>query len=163
MPEAQNNNEQSSGGGAKKILMLLALTNVASLGGLAYFVMTKGTDSVEATPALEMAEEPKEDVPIAPTANIGAFTINLADPGQSRYLKAILKAQVSNSDTMKEIEAREHEIRDIVISYLSSLTVKETQGARSKSAIRVNLQKRLNKILRSGEVTGVFLTEFVTQ
>lgn len=164
MADQDNNANEQSGGGSKMLLIALAVTNLLSLGGLAYFVVIGGGDEANATPT-EMSEpepaQPEED--LGPTVALGTFNITLADPGQNRYLKAVLKARMSNSDVLEEIDGRNPELRDRVIDYLSSLTVKETQGVRSKSTIRQNLKKRINNILRTGEVESVFLTEFVTQ
>lgn len=161
----QENNPKAESGGSKMLLVALAVTNLLSLGGLAYFVVMGGGDQASAGIPQEVSEPeaPQEVVEVGPTVDIGTFSITLADPGQNRYLKAILKARVSANPVMEEVEGREPEIRDRVIDYLSSLTVKETQGAAAKSTIRSNLKKRINNILRSGEVENIFLTEFVTQ
>lgn len=158
----QDKKDSATGGGSKKLLAALAVTNILSLGGLAYFVFVEdGNQAVagEAAPASE-TETPAQ---LGPTVDLGTYNITLADPGQNRYLKAILKARVSNDAVVEEIEARTPELRDRVIDFLSSLTVKETQGAQSKSSIRANIEKRIDNILRTGEVESIFLTEFVTQ
>lgn len=160
----QDKKENAGAGSSKALLAALALTNLLSLGGLAYFVVLQGgEDAVAALPAEESGSPQEQEVKSGPTAELGTFNITLNDPGQNRYLKAVLKGRVSSNDVLKEIEGREPEIRDRVIDYLSSLTVKETQGARSKSSIRENLKKRINNLLRTGELESVFLTEFVTQ
>lgn len=166
MAENDKNNQQNSeGGGSKLPLIALALTNVLSLGGLAYFILTGGGDQASANTPSNVAEKaPTEEVEArGPTVDLGTYNITLADPGQNRYLKAILKARVNDSGAVEEIDSREPEMRDRIIDFLSSLTVKETQGSVAKSTIRANLKKRLNNILRSGEIENIFLTEFVTQ
>ncbi len=167
MADKDQNENAPPAGGSKKILLALGLTNILTLGGLGYFVAVKGADSANA--ATEQAPEEEKVVPnefekeLGPTVELGTFTINLADASQNRYLKAILKGSVNTEVTQEEVEAREPQIRDVIISYLSSLTVKETQGARAKATIRDNLRKRLNNILRTGEIEKIYLTEFVTQ
>ena len=161
----QEKDQKDKSGGSKMLLIALALTNLLSLGGLAYFVVMQGTDPAEAGPPPDMSEteEVSNSMEVGPTVALGTFNITLADPGQNRYLKAILKSRVRGDGVLTEIEERDPEIRDRVIDYLSSLSVKETQGARAKSNIRENLKKRINNILRTGEIESVFLTEFVTQ
>lgn len=162
----QDKNNKAESKGSMMPLIALALTNLLSLGALAYFVFVDGGDEASASlPSNMAAAGPSEEMgaPLGPTVDLGTFNITLADPGQNRYLKAILKGRVSSGDVLEEIEGREPEIRDRVIDFLSSLTVKETQGAAGKGTIRENLRKRINNILRTGEVESVFLTEFVTQ
>lgn len=163
----QDNNGNAQAGGSKMPLLALAFTNLLSLGGLAYLVLVDGGDQAAAggAPAGDVAPpaDEVEAAPMGPLVELGTYSITLADPGQNRYLKAVLKGRVDGGDAVEEIEAREPEVRDRIIDYLSSLTVKETQGSTSKSVIRKNLEKRINNILRSGEVESIFLTEFVTQ
>ncbi|MBX2811648.1 MAG: flagellar basal body-associated FliL family protein [Myxococcales bacterium] len=160
----QNNDQKEKQGGSKMLLLALVLTNILSLGGLGYLIVTNGGAAATAdTEVAPLVEEELEAPVVGPTVALGTYNITLADPSQNRYLKAILKARVSDGDVLEEIEQRDPEIRDRIIDYLSSLSVKETQGARAKSSIRENLKKRINNILRTGEVNGIFLTEFVTQ
>ncbi len=100
---------------------------------------------------------------LGPTVMVGKFTINLNDPGQPRYLKSRIDVEVSSGATSDELKARKPQIRDLVLSYLSSLSIEATYGAKSKQEIRKNLKKRLNSVLTTGEIRRVFLTEFVTQ
>jgi flagellar basal body-associated protein FliL len=95
--------------------------------------------------------------------SLGAFVINLNDPGASRYLKAVIKADVSSAAVAIEIASREAQLRDTVIGFLSGLTLRETQGPRAKALIRESLTRRLNNLLTEGEVRQVYFTEFVTQ
>lgn len=162
----QEDNQKAQSGGSKMLLVALALTNLLSLGGLAYLVVVgQGPGVSTAAPPLDDAVPPDSapDAEVGPTVELGTFNITLADPGQNRYLKAILKARLGDADLTEEVKSRDAQIRDRVIDYLSSLTVKETQGSRSKAAIRENLKKRINIILTTGEIKGVYLTEFVTQ
>lgn len=94
---------------------------------------------------------------------LGAFVINLNDPMHPAYLKASLTAELASVELEVEVKSREPQIRDAVISYLSSLTLKETQGPVAKANIRDGVRRRLNNILTSGEVKQVYLTDFVTQ
>ena len=100
---------------------------------------------------------------LGPVAHIGTFTINLNEPGHPRYLKTMLDVEVDSARAKEEVKARTPQIRDITISYLSSLTLDRTRGAKAKVEIRRDIRKRINKVLTSGEARRVFLVEFVTQ
>ena len=100
---------------------------------------------------------------LGPMVKLGDFVVNLNNPGQSRYLKISLRAEVSDSRTRDELRAREPQMRDVVISYLSSLPIKQTYGARAKAGIRDNIRRRLNQLLTTGEVKRIFYTDFMTQ
>jgi flagellar protein FliL len=160
MPKDERSNPDTD----KKSMMvpILLATNVLSLGGgIALFFFASGSGA-ELVATEEPVDGPKQ-TKWAPTVDVGNFTINLANPGTSRYLKAVVKASVSSEQTKVEVEKRNAQLRDVIISYLSSLQLEETQGARAKEDIRENLRKRINNLLRTGEATDIFFTEFVTQ
>ena len=191
--ENQESQPRGGGGGGKLMILGLLLCNLLSLGGLAAFVLLGSSpppaDAEPADPLADEAEGDKEDgdgkadkkdgeagqgdgeevdMPsgsgdLGPTVKLGEFIINLNDPGNPRYLKISLKAEVSADEAKNELRSREPQVRDIVISYLSSLSIKETYGARAKATIRDNIQRRLNHILTTGEVKRVFFTNFMTQ
>lgn len=160
------NAEEASAQPAKKSLLvpILVTTNLLAIGGIvAVLVLGPKLWAQAADRPKEREEQIVESATLGPTVNIGNFTINLSDPGPPRYLKAVVKASVSSERTQQEVEARNPQLRDAILSYLSSLMLADTQGARAKETIRDNLRKRLNNVLRTGEVTDIFFTEFVTQ
>lgn len=182
---AKNEVDRGAKPGASKVLVALVVCNLLTVGGLGGYILfgsgSRGAaaaseeaapeaGAVEGEPAKGNGKEQrsKESTGVSasaggPTANLGSFVINLSDPGASRYLKAVLKAEVSSPATGDELGQREAQVRDAIISYLSSLTLRETQGARAKAQIRESIQQRVNNLLQTGELRQVFFTEFVTQ
>ncbi|MGF1510200.1 MAG: flagellar basal body-associated protein FliL [Myxococcota bacterium] len=151
----------------KKSLLVPILigTNILTLGGVVAALLLAGSSAPSTAEPLEGSDVPQEPATVGAgiTAEVGSFTINLRDPGSPRYLKAAIKAEVSSETTKEEVRDRDAKIRDVTISYLSSLALTDTQGARAKEDIRENLRKRINNILTTGEAYDIFLTEFVTQ
>jgi len=161
-----NAEEAQAPAAAKKSLLIpiLLTTNLLAIAGIVVVLVLGPKLWAQSAPAEGTEEQaPVEAASLGPTVNVGNFTINLSDPGPPRYLKAVVKATVSSQRTQAEVEARNPQIRDVVLSYLSSLLLKDTQGARAKQTIRDNLRKRINNILRTGEVQDIFFTDFVTQ
>ncbi len=165
-------------GGLGAFIMLSGSSESAAADSAAASSAAKADATVEgedgeaaaADPPAADGDKPNEEegssysaTDLGPTVKLGAFVINLNDPGHPRYLKVTLKAEVSARETKNELRARDPQVRDIVISYLSSLKIKETYGARAKATIRDNIQRRLNHILTTGEVRRVFFTDFMTQ
>jgi len=153
------------------LVPILIITNVLSLGGVGavWFLGPQTTAPAEAKEGegegadgeAEGGEVTKPDFGIP--VKVGTFTINLADQDSPRYLKVVVQAAVSSERTKEEVQHREPQMRDITISYLSSLTLSDTKGARAKEDIRESLRKRMNNMLQTGEVEDIFFTEFVTQ
>jgi flagellar FliL protein len=146
------------------LIPILITTNLLAIAGIVV-VLVLGPKLWAQPTEPEKAEEEQlvESATLGPTVDIGNFTINLSDPGPPRYLKAVVKGTVSSERTQAEVQARNPQLRDVILSYLSSLTLKDTQGARAKQTIRDNLRKRINNLLRTGEIEDIFFTDFVTQ
>jgi len=165
-------NEEQAAPKKSLLVPILVVTNALSIAGVAavYFLGTPAPQEASAKEEEEGADAPEgEDSPFPAAAefgipvDMGSFTINLADADGPRYLKVVVKVTVSAEETEEEVKYREAQMRDVVISYLSSLTLDDTKGARAKEDLRESLRKRMNNLLRSGEVMDVFFTEFVTQ
>lgn len=177
------------GGGSKLIVIILVVLNLVSMGGFGAYVVLGGSQQAEPEAQVDLDDEgdakdgkaegagegegkegeagkAKDAIPdgvLGPMVELGTFTINLNSMGDPRYLKAVLKAEVSSEEVGEEIKKREPQLRDMIISYLSSLTIKDTYGAKAKARIRDNIERRVNQVLVSGEVRRVFLTDFMTQ
>jgi len=94
---------------------------------------------------------------------LNSFVVTLNEPGEPRYLKISLSAEVSSLEIQAELQRRSAEIRDSLISYFSSLSLKMTQGVRGKQKIRKQAAEHINTVLMSGSVNRVFISEFITQ
>lgn len=125
-----------------------------------------GKDKGDAAKADAEAAAAKADADtgdLGPVEMIGKFTINLADRTTSRYLRVVVSAELSSADTVEELKSRNAQLRHLTIAYLSSLKLKETQGAGALEELRGGLEKRFNNVLTTGTVRQVYFTDFVTQ
>lgn len=184
MAEEESTSEEKSGGGggSKLLIIILIAMNFLTLAGVAAFVLLGRSSPEPAAVAAAEGEEgaeggaetdgekegdpEKPDEPaevLGPIVKLGIYTINLNSMGEARYLKADIQAEVSSEETSEEVKMRTPQIRDMLISYLSSLTIKDTYGAKAKARIRDNIERRVNQVLVSGEVRRVFFTDFMTQ
>ena len=62
-----------------------------------------------------------------------------------------------------EIAEREPQIRDILIEILSKRTVEEISVLSAREELRAEIKTAVNHLLVSGEVVGVYLSNFVLQ
>ncbi|RJX27858.1 MAG: hypothetical protein C4554_03625 [Dethiobacter sp.] len=91
------------------------------------------------------------------------FTVNLADAGQRRYLKATVELGYSSKGLTKEIEKNAAEIRDLIIELFRSRTVSEINASEGTNGLRMELKAELNERLKSGEILEIYFTEFIIQ
>jgi flagellar FliL protein len=58
---------------------------------------------------------------------------------------------------------RRSQVRDILISVLSSKTSKELKSPEGKEALKQELKERVNSVLAKGQIARVYFTEFAIQ
>ena len=97
------------------------------------------------------------------SATLDPFVVNLDEPGSSRYLKTSLELEVRGVSAADRLEQRKREVRDELLSYLSGLTVADTQGEANKSRIRSELKERVDRIVGDDMVARLYFTDFVVQ
>ncbi|MDI3281337.1 MAG: flagellar basal body-associated FliL family protein [Bacillota bacterium] len=108
--------------------------------------------------------EMKEREELGPTAKIGDFTVNLADEGVVRhYVRTGVVLEVTNQQTLLELGQRDPQIKDAIISVLSSKTTADIRTPEGKAALRQEIADRINAFLNNGRVRRVYFTDFVFQ
>lgn len=171
-----------------KMVVLLLLVNILLVGGLAAYLFLFGglnggkakTNGKEGEAAVAAEGEKKEGGgeakegsggeggavkggPMGPVVEFDPFIVNLDEAGQTRYLKTTLQFEMSNAQAAAETKSRTVAIRDLVITYLSSLNFTQTQGQVNKEIIRTSIIKRVNTLIKEGEVKNLYFTDFVIQ
>ncbi|MCX8085091.1 MAG: flagellar basal body-associated FliL family protein [Calditerrivibrio sp.] len=95
--------------------------------------------------------------------SMGAIIVNLADQGVQRYLKVQIALELDNPKLEEEMKKREPQIKDIIISVLSSKTVADVNTPQGKIALKQEIIKRANMVIVEGEITDLFFSEFIVQ
>lgn len=100
-------------------------------------------------------------------ANNGPLTIdglvlNPAGSGASRFLIATLVLE-TDDQARSELQARDAEARDMLLTVLSSMTVEELTDISQRNVIRETLRSALNDMLAREGVHRIFLPQFVIQ
>jgi flagellar FliL protein len=110
-----------------------------------------------------MAEPKKPEPVILPVFALKPFVVNLADKKSRRYLKVTMKLELSNEELLEEVDKRRAQLRDVVLTLLSSKTAAEISTLEGKFLLRQDIIKRVNVNLVTGKVTKVYWEEFVVQ
>ncbi len=169
MAEEEKEVQEEEGGKKKSklkliIILLLLLVILGGAGAGAYFFFLKGGDEAQ-TEEKAKKDNKKAEMKneIGPLYSFDAFIVNLADPGGNRYLKVSMQAEVDNEKVMEELEKRKPQIRDIVLTVLSSKTYSEISTAQGKLALKQEIMRRINLALSTGSVVNIYFMEFVAQ
>jgi flagellar protein FliL len=128
---------------------------------------SSGGDEHASAPAQEHAPPPSaasgHGATVSNTFELETFVVNINDGERDRFLKLKPELELSDPAAGEELKARMPQVKDIVISLLSSQSFSQIRTIEGKDALREELMLRLNALLRSGKVSRVFFTEFVVQ
>ena len=154
MPEEKDN-------GLKRLIIIaVSIVIVLSLIG---FIMIKFVNPESVNMNIgdnnEKEEQAKE---IGPTYELGGFTVNFTDQQNYNFLKASITFEVSHDKLNEELNKREPQIRDLVISILRSQTPEDIK-APSTQSIKDEIRTKVNDNLNTGEVENVWFTQLVIQ
>lgn len=161
---------------AKKPILLILVVAVLAVGagaGGAFFFLggtappsaAAGTEEGEAgtgegEPESEQAagEEFQERV-----LSLDPFITNITGDGYARLLKMRIDLECDSVETRDEATARSPQLRDSVLTLLSSKRLADITGFEGKSLLKDDLRERMNQVLTTGQVRSVLITEFVVQ
>lgn len=153
----------------KLILFSLIVVFLVVAGFLAYLFLFSNNAAIQTETALPADATDVRTTPAAKGSSIGplysfdTFIVNLADPGGIRYLKVSMQAEVDSNKVIEEIDKRNPQVRDLILTVLSSKTYAEVSTPQGKIALKQEIIRRLNLILTTGTVRNIFFTEFVSQ
>jgi flagellar FliL protein len=91
------------------------------------------------------------------------FLVNLMDPGQLRYLKITLHVETNQEKVEEEYEKRLPQLRDAILTILSSKNYNDIMNSEGKNALREEIKGRMNQLLVRVKVQNIYFTEFVVQ
>lgn len=150
---------------SKKGLFIIIIIAVLVLGGGgfgAYWFLVR-TPPPTAAELAEIEASKKPEPVILPVFALKPFVVNLADKKSRRYLKVTMKLELSNEELLDEVDKRRAQLRDVVLTLLSSKTAAEISTLEGKFLLRQDIIKRVNVNLVTGKVTKVYWEEFVVQ
>ncbi len=104
----------------------------------------------------------KTEKSIGPTYELGNFTVNLANSGGYKFVKASITAEISDKKVIEELDKRKPQIRDIIICILRSQDIQDIENPEGNK-LKELIQERINNIIDNGKITSVWFTQFVVQ
>jgi flagellar FliL protein len=91
------------------------------------------------------------------------FLVNLADPGQPRYLKITLHVESNQEKGNEEYEKRLPQLRDAILTILSSKNYNDIMSSEGKTSLREEIKSKMNQLLIGLKMQNIYFTEFVVQ
>lgn len=161
----------AEGGGkdkSKLLIIIIAVILILGAGGGAafYFLvlpkMIEADKPAESKDATVDAESEAQMASLGSTAELPPFIVNLSG-GTGRYLKVAIVLKLSTDKVSEEISNRQPQIKDAVITVLSSKAPEEILTVQGKYDLKGEIMKRINVFLTTGVVRELYFVEFVVQ
>ena len=147
-------------GGKTKLLIIGALIVLGGGGAAAFYVMR--TPAAHDGEKAAVAAKPKESGLIT----LEPFTVNLADPGGSRFLRLSVRLVVDSPKAGEEAQKNNvllARIRSSILELLAQQKADSLITPEGKSELKAAIAEHVKEILEEAKVTDVLFTDFVVQ
>jgi flagellar FliL protein len=155
------NNEEKAGKNAKPkkkktiLIILVALVILAGSSAGAYIFFFK--------PAAQTGEVKKPKTEEKESLDLGEMIVNLSG-SSAHYLRVkVIIDYPKDKKLAEELNKKKHIVSDVVISTLRSKTLAEVGNANAIQGLKKSLVDEINNNLDSGEITGIYFTDFLVQ
>ncbi len=160
MAKEKNEGQEQAPASEKKkkgkllIIIIAVVVLLAGGAGAYFFLLNKAGEKDKAHTTKESKETQGVNFAIEP------FVVNLVD---QKYLKVSIQIELSNPKLMETAKAKTPQIRDAIITILSSKTSEELITPEGKLIVKDEIKMRANQVLGENSVLNVYLTDFVMQ
>jgi flagellar FliL protein len=144
-----------------KLVIILLVVLLLAGGGVVGWMMMRGDK--DTTGAAAGSKPAAQEVDEGISYPMDTFVTNLADPGGKRYIKTKITLEYTDEKLGDELKQRLPQLRDVILSLLGSKTLADIQGIDGKIALRTELIRQINQILKTGKIRNLYFTEFVIQ
>ena len=151
----------------KSILTIVVV--VAVMAGSAFFVVKMVVLPKFGPGGAVTADTHEEDAHDVPKPGEGEvyliedLLINPNGTSGTRYLSTSLGLEVATPEAVERLRERDLQVRDMLISILSSRTVTQLTDNTERERMRQEIQARLSSMLKKNELLGVYFVDYVMQ
>lgn len=135
-------------------IMLIMLIAIALVGVLAIVVINNMNN------AGGVNQQPTADELVKTSVEIPEITTNLAG---NEYIKISFTIQTDSKKAKEELEKRNFQAKNIIITQLSEIKGEELTGKSGKEKLQEAIEKDLNGIMQEGQVEQVYITSLILQ
>lgn len=156
----------------KILIILIGVMMVFMLGlGGGLFMMWNKLSAMETQVKAVSGDDElaDQDIPVpveellGPIFPLDTFIVNLADKGGNRYLRITIDLELDSQELESEIAKRLPQVRDSILTILPTKRFVDISSAKGKTALRDQMQERINGLLARGQITNIYFKEFVVQ
>jgi len=144
-----------------KILLIISVFIAITLQTIP--VITNVFAADEEAEAPKEGEEAAQQEPMEIFFKLDPFIINLRGTGVKRYLKTSMAIELEGERLKKEMELRTPQLRDTIITVLTSKSFNDLNSNEGKISLKYELMAHINRILKTGAIRAIYFTDFIIQ
>lgn len=133
------------------IILLIILIVIGALGAAAYFVLGGKSEKVKRKSIDEI---------VASSVDVEEITTNLKS---DNIIRLAIKLETDSDKSKEELEKRDFQVKDAVISLLADTNADQIEGDKGKETFKKELKDKINSYLQEGKVEKVYITSFNLQ
>ncbi len=141
-------------------LIIICILGLSLLGGGVY-VWKSGLFSGNSDETDIVKKNKKPD--IGTIFPMDTFIVNLIGDRGKNYLKAKVELELDSQETTIEMNKRLPQIKDSILTMLSSKTNDDINTLDGKLQLRAEIMATINQYLATGKVINVYFTDFIIQ
>nr|WGD92160.1 flagellar basal body-associated protein FliL [Bacillus subtilis] len=134
------------------IILLIILIVIGALGAPAYFVLGGKSEKSETKKSI--------DEIVASSVDVEEITTNLKS---DNIIRLAIKLETDSDKSKEELEKRDFQVKDAVISLLADTNADQIEGDKGKETFKKELKDKINSYLQEGKVEKVYITSFNLQ
>ncbi|AFI28315.1 flagellar basal body-associated protein FliL [Bacillus sp. A053] len=134
------------------IILLIILIVIGALGATAYFVLGGKSEKSEAKKSI--------DEIVSSSVDVEEITTNLKS---DNIIRLAIKLETDSDKSKEELEKRDFQVKDAVISLLADTNADQIEGDKGKETFKKELKDKINSYLQEGKVEKVYITSFNLQ
>ncbi|MCG9967973.1 flagellar basal body-associated FliL family protein [Pelotomaculum terephthalicicum JT] len=153
------------------ILLIILVVLAGSAAGWYFFFKSPAEDGavVKKSSSVEEKTAPEKTAKAAEVEceklDLGEVVVNLSGDGGGHYLRVEVVTEYprDNKHLAKELKDKQHQVRDTLISTLRTKTLTDVTAAGAVENLKNSLLNDINNNLKTGDITGIFFTDFLVQ
>ena len=142
-------------------LIIIVILGLCLIGGGVFVwksgLFSKGNDETD----IETTNNKQEL--IGPILTLDTFIVNLLGDRGKKYLKVKVELELDSEKTTAEINLRLPQIRDSILTMLSSKSNEDINTLEGKFQLRAEIIATINQYLKTGKIKNVYFTDFIIQ
>lgn len=136
------------------MILLIILVSIVMVGAIAFFAINYFDNESK------KEKEPSIDEIVESSVEIPEITTNLQS---GAFIRMSFTVQTDNKKAKEELEQRNFQVKNIIITELSEMKADDLTGKKGKEQFQELLKKNIGSIMQDGKVEKVYITSSILQ